>query len=159
MRIEIGLSLFLSGALMMVTPGLGSAEATDTREFFETRIRPVLANNCFACHTNSKLGGLQLDSREHLLKGGNSGAAIVPGKPEESLLIRAVNHTHERLKMPLGSKLKDQEVADLTAWVGMEPPGRKAASRMLLNQESSRSLRSKERFGLFSRSKSPFCHR
>ncbi len=122
MRIEIGLGLFLSGALMMVTPGLGSAEATDTREFFETRIRPVLANNCFACHTNSKLGGLQLDSREHLLKGGNSGAAIVPGKPEESLLIRAVNHTHERLKMPLGSKLKDQEVADLTAWVGMGAP-------------------------------------
>jgi cytochrome c553 len=63
------------------------------------------------------MGGLQLDSREHLLKGGNSGPAIVPGKPDESLLIRAVAHTHERLKMPPQGKLSDEQVADLKTWV------------------------------------------
>ena len=45
--------------------------AQEPAEFFESRVRPVLSKNCYACHTNSKLGGLQLDSREHLLKGGN----------------------------------------------------------------------------------------
>jgi mono/diheme cytochrome c family protein len=94
-----------------------AAPASDPAEFFETRIRPLLANNCFACHTNTRMGGLQLDSREHVLKGGNSGPAIVAGKPEESLLIRAVTQTHERLKMPPGGKLKDAEIANLAAWI------------------------------------------
>ena len=58
-----------------------------------------------------------MDSREHLIKGGNSGPAIVPGKPDESLLIRAVAHTHERLKMPPQGKLSDEQVADLKTWV------------------------------------------
>lgn len=84
----------------------------DAREFFETRVRPVLANNCYACHTASQLGGLRLDSRESLLQGGKSGPAIAPGQPEESLLLRAVRHTDPRLKMPLaGNKLKDNEIA------------------------------------------------
>ncbi|MBI3698352.1 MAG: DUF1501 domain-containing protein, partial [Acidobacteria bacterium] len=75
------------------------------------------AKNCFACHTASKLGGLEMASRGHLLKGGNSGPAIVPGKPDESLLIHAVRRTHARLKMPPDGKLTNEEVADLTAWV------------------------------------------
>lgn len=96
---------------------LARALAADPVEFFETRVRPVLANNCFACHTTSKLGGLQVDSKEHLLQGGKSGAAIVPGKPEKSVLIRAITYTDEHLKMPPGGKLKEQEIADLTTWV------------------------------------------
>ena len=91
-------------------------------DFFETRIRPILAANCFSCHTNSKLGGLQLDSRTAALKGGKSGPAIVPGKPEESLLIRAVLQQDAKLKMPMGSRLKDQEIADLTSWVKIGAP-------------------------------------
>src|SRR2546430_428373 len=51
-------------------------------DFFESRIRPVLANHCYSCHTNSQLGGLRLDSREAMLKGGKSGASIAPGDPE-----------------------------------------------------------------------------
>ena len=50
-------------------------------DFFETKVRPVLANNCYNCHGNSQLGGLRLDSREGMLKGGKSGPAIVPGDP------------------------------------------------------------------------------
>src|SRR5882762_3756883 len=73
----------------------GSGAPAD-EEFFETRIRPVLAKNCFACHTNSQLGGLRVDSRDNLLKGGKSGPAVVPGKPDESLLIKAVSQVDER---------------------------------------------------------------
>src|SRR5947209_16997736 len=92
----------------------GNAEKS---QFFETRIRPVLANNCYACHTDSKLGGLRVDSRVGLLTGGGSGPAIVPGRPDESLLIRAVSHVDPNLKMPQGgTKLKDNQIADLRYW-------------------------------------------
>ncbi len=116
------LGLLLPWVMMLVAATPGAAQTIDPGEFFETRIRPVLANNCNACHTNSQLGGLRVDSRESLLKGGKSGPAILPGKPEESLLIRAVRQVDENLKMPMGSKLKHQEIADLAAWVRMGAP-------------------------------------
>src|SRR4051812_26735799 len=73
---------------------------SDPLEFFSKRVKPILTNKCWACHTESKLGGLRLDSREHVLKGGKSGPAIVPGDPDGSLLVKAISYTHERLKMP-----------------------------------------------------------
>jgi Planctomycete cytochrome C len=82
------------------------------------KVRPVLANNCYACHTDSGMGGLRLDSREALLKGGNSGPAIIPGKVEDSLLIQAVRQTQGRLKMPPSHKLTNEEIAVLVEWVG-----------------------------------------
>ncbi len=91
---------------------------TDHTEFFEMRVRPVLARNCMACHGQSQLGGLRLDSHEGMLKGGKSGAAVVPGQPDASILIQAVQQTHPRLKMPPQGKLKDEEIADLRKWVG-----------------------------------------
>jgi hypothetical protein len=63
----------------------GLAMGADDGEFFETRVRPVLVKNCYACHTNSMMGGLRLDSAAAVQKGGKSGPPIVPGKPEESL--------------------------------------------------------------------------
>jgi mono/diheme cytochrome c family protein/cytochrome c553 len=93
------------------TPGASSAE------FFETKIRPVLANSCYSCHTSSALGGLRLDSREAMLKGGGRGAALVPGDPGKSWLIRAVRQTDPALKMPMGGKLSDAEIEDLASWV------------------------------------------
>jgi len=93
-------------------------DVSEKTEFFETRIRPVLANNCYACHTDNKLGGLRVDSRVALLAGGKSGPAIVPGRPDESLLIRAVMQVDPKLKMPFGgNKLKDKEIADLRYWI------------------------------------------
>jgi hypothetical protein len=89
----------------------------DPGEFFEARVRPVLAKNCFACHTNSKMGGLQLDSRDNLLKGGSDGPVVIPGNPDQSVLIQAIRQTHERFKMPPGNKLKQEEIDDLAAWV------------------------------------------
>src|SRR5271154_4712462 len=103
----VGLSMF----------GLAVAADAQSPDFFELKIRPVLATNCYACHTNSALGGLRLDSREAMLKGGKRGPSITPGDAEQSLLIQAVRQTDENLKMPQGGKLKDSEIADLVAWV------------------------------------------
>ena len=73
--------------------------AADDRDFFETKVRPVLASNCYDCHTEMRSGGLRLDSREAMLKGGRSGPALVPGDPDKSLLIQAIRQTGT-LKMP-----------------------------------------------------------
>src|SRR5437868_517784 len=85
-------------------------------DFFEARIRPLLAANCYDCHTDQRMGGLRLDSREALLKGGRSGPAIVPGDPDKSLLIAAVRQTGA-LKMPKGSVLTADDVSALVEWV------------------------------------------
>ena len=101
---------------------LAEDSTSKVEEYFEMRIRPVLVENCYTCHTNLQMGGLRLDSQERLLKGGNSGPAVIPGKPAESLLIQAVNHSHARIKMPPQGKLKDQQIADLANWVKMGVP-------------------------------------
>src|SRR5439155_16276989 len=85
-------------------------------DFFEARVRPLLAANCYDCHTNERMGGLRVDSREALLKGGRSGPAIVPGDPDKSLLIAAVRQTGA-LKMPKGGALEADEVSALVEWV------------------------------------------
>jgi hypothetical protein len=107
------------GSCFLVIASLGCAQqASEKIEFFESRIRPVLAKNCYSCHTDTKLGGLQVNSRVALLSGGKSGAAINVGNPDDSLLIRAVMHVDPNLKMPLGApKLKANEIADLKYWI------------------------------------------
>src|ERR1041385_8960093 len=87
-----------------------------TPDFFEARIRPLLAANCYDCHTDQRMGGLRLDSRDAMLKGGRSGPAIVPGDPDKSLLIAAVRQTGA-LKMPKGGVLKPDDVSALVEWV------------------------------------------
>src|SRR5260370_27195671 len=89
------------------------AATQEQREFFENKIRPVLAQNCFACHTNSQMGGLRLDSLEGLLKGGKSGPAVVPGAPEKSMMITAIRQTTE-IKMPQNDHLPEAQINDLT---------------------------------------------
>ena len=118
----VGLPLLFSrlnlSLWILAAPYLTAGPEVDAVELFRTRVQPVLAARCFACHTTQRAGGLDMGSRELLLKGGNSGPAIVPGHPERSLLIQSVQHTHERLKMPLsGSKLEEQEISDLISWV------------------------------------------
>jgi mono/diheme cytochrome c family protein len=86
-------------------------------DFFETKVRPVLATNCYTCHTTALSGGLRLDSPEAIAKGGDHGPTVTPGDPDKSLLITAVRQTDENLKMPMGGKLKDSEIEALAAWV------------------------------------------
>jgi hypothetical protein len=93
-----------------------AAAPNDPVDFFKTRVRPILVNNCYSCHTEQKMGGLQLDTLEHILKGGNSGPALVPGDAEHSRLIHAISYS-ERLRMPPQGKLSDGQIADLRTWV------------------------------------------
>jgi hypothetical protein len=92
-------------------------------EFFESRVRPILAESCFKCHGEKKQSnGLRLDSREAALKGGDSGPAVVAGKPDDSLLVQAVAQTHAELKMPPSGKLPAAAVATLRQWVAQGAP-------------------------------------
>lgn len=88
-------------------------------DLYEDKVRPLLASKCLACHAESKAGGLRLDSRAAMLAGGNSGvAAIVPGKPDESLLVQAIEFRHARLRMPPAGKLSASEIAAVREWIG-----------------------------------------
>jgi mono/diheme cytochrome c family protein len=94
-------------------------------QFFETKVRPVLAEHCFACHSGQakKLkANLLLDTPAGLLKGGDTGPSVVPGHPEQSRLIDAINYRNVDLQMPPKRKLTEQQIADLTAWVKMGAP-------------------------------------
>jgi hypothetical protein len=93
-------------------------------EFFEKNVRPLLARQCLTCHSGQSaepMSGLRLDSREAILKGGRRGPAIVPGKPAESLLLRALRHT-DTLRMPPSGKLKDADIANVAQWIEMGAP-------------------------------------
>jgi hypothetical protein len=95
-------------------------------EFFEKKIRPVLESNCYGCHSakSKKLqAGLRLDSREGMLKGGNSGQpSIKPGDPDGSLLINAIRYNDAKLQMPPTGQLPAEQVRDFEAWVKMGAP-------------------------------------
>ena len=109
-----------------------SADLTrDQQDFFENKIRPILGDRCYKCHSTlaEKIkGGLLLDSREALLKGGDSGKVIVPGDPDSSLLIKAVRYTDSDLQMPKDKKLGEDEIASLEKWVKMGAPDPRTAT-------------------------------
>ncbi|TWT94988.1 DUF1553 domain-containing protein [Neorhodopirellula pilleata] len=115
--------------VLILLAGLGSltnaAEKPERIEFFETRIRPVLAQDCYECH-NSKGdadGGLVLDHRKGLLEGGDQGPAIVPGNPDRSLLIQAIRHDRDDLEMPSAApKLDAAIIQDFEHWVRIGAP-------------------------------------
>ena len=109
--------------MLRAAPLAGDARGV---EFFEKKIRPLLANKCYQCHSlqsKKAKGGLLLDSRKGLLEGGDSGPLFVSGDPEHSLLIKAVRYKDEDLRMPPdGKKLTEAQTADLEAWVKMGAP-------------------------------------
>ena len=94
--------------------------AVEDLEFFEKQIRPVLAEKCYSCHAADakKLkGGLQLDHREHLMAGGDTGAAIVPGDIEKSLLVESIRYHNEDLQMPPKERLSAEIVKNFETWI------------------------------------------
>lgn len=109
-------------------PKPSDALSTESVEFFESKIRPLLHQRCVECHSDSDPeSGLSLESKAGLLRGGKLGAAVTPGKPKESLLISAVNHD-EFLKMPPKDKLATSDLVLLTKWVSMGAPWPEASS-------------------------------
>ena len=91
--------------------------------FFESKIRPILVKHCYECHgAETQENKLRVDSLAALSAGGKAGSFIVPGKPDKSLLITAINYNLPELQMPPEKKLGEREIADLTAWVKMGAP-------------------------------------
>ena len=114
-----------------------AAPSAKAAEFFEARVRPVLVEHCQKCHGASKQeSGLRLDSREAMLRGGNSGPAVVVGKPEESLLMDAVRR--EGLEMPPDDELIADEIAALEAWIrgGAVWPAGAASTEVTLGDQT-----------------------
>ena len=114
----------LLASAFLALPATPSPEAV---EFFEAKVRPVLVTHCYSCHSgeiNKPKGGLRLDTRTGVLRGGDSGPVIVPGKPAESLLLKAVKHAEGVEAMPPKEKgkLPAEVIADLERWVTMGAP-------------------------------------
>jgi hypothetical protein len=134
-RLSSFFGLAAGGAFLCASMARGQAPAQAGVDFFENKIRPILANNCYKCHSSqaAKLkGGLSLEYHETILKGGDSGPALVPGDPDKSLLIKAVRYGDPDLQMPpKGNKLTDSQVADLVAWVKMGAPDPRSAGKAL----------------------------
>ena len=107
-------------------------------DFFENKIRPVLAQHCYNCHsTQSKKlkAGLYLDNREQAFKGGESGPSIVPGKADSSLLYRAVLYKEESLEMPPKRKLPNVVIADFKKWIDMGAPWPKSNEPQIVKND------------------------
>ena len=108
-------------AVLLAAGGMAAAQDPPKDvDFFEKKVRPLLTDRCYSCHSTraEKLkGGLRLDSREGVLKGGDSGPAIVAGDPKKSLLLKAVRWVDDDLKMPPKKKLTDDQIGDLEAWI------------------------------------------
>lgn len=104
-----------------------AAEEPKSLELFEKQVRPLLAGRCFSCHGPAQqFSSLRVDSREALLKGGNRGPAVIPGDATLSLLAKAIRH--DGLKMPVGAKLPDNEIAAVERWINQGAPWPKDAA-------------------------------
>ncbi len=116
------------GAWLLVCAGSLGLRADDAagvdETFFEKRIRPILVERCYECHgaSGKRQGNLRLDHPQGWLDGGDSGPAIVPGKPEESLLLKAVRYDADSYQMPPDEKLPESVVADIKAWIASGAP-------------------------------------
>jgi hypothetical protein len=122
------MTIWVAGVLTLswVQPVLAAPAPTATPDqvrFFESRVRPVLVEHCVKCHGPAKQkSGLRLDSRAAILAGGDTGPAVVPGNLDESLLVTAIRHEDDLLKMPPSRKLDKEQVADLIHWVEIGAP-------------------------------------
>lgn len=104
---------------------LSAEERPSGADFYRERVRPILVERCFKCHSrdcDSPAGGLLVDSRDDLLSGGDQGPAIVPGEPDDSLLLQALRYELDDLKMPPDRRLEDREIADLAEWIQRGAP-------------------------------------
>ena len=97
--------------------GATSGAAVAQADVFTGEVQPILEKNCYSCHTDKMRGGLRLDSREAMLKGGGSGPAVVPGNPEASLLYKAISYKNEDLKMPPKGPLASDDVSAIAKWI------------------------------------------
>lgn len=121
-----------------------AADDAKAIEFFENKIRPVLAEKCYSCHSlkaGKNKGGLLLDTRESIRQGGDTAAAVVPGDAEKSLIMAAIRYADEDLQMPPKKQLPAEVVADFATWIGMgaaDPREGKPGAATTINIEEGR---------------------
>src|SRR6516165_3379390 len=126
----VGLALALTSGPRLAWADAGKATDPANIEFFEKEVRPLLAEHCLKCHGGGKnkkgeviaQGELDLTARDRILKGGESGAVVVPGDPDKSLLVQAVRYQLDSPRMPKKGKLSDKEIAVLARWVRLGLP-------------------------------------
>jgi hypothetical protein len=121
--------------LILFALGAPQAALPDGADFFEKRIRPLLADHCLRCHGAEKTkGGLRLDTPAGVRRGGQSGAAVVPGDPDRSLLVQAVRRTTPDLQMPPDRALSPRQVEDLVDWVRMGAPAPRDSAELAVTR-------------------------
>jgi mono/diheme cytochrome c family protein len=147
------LSCFASAAAFAAE---GDAQR-DADKFFENEVRPLLSKRCFECHSERKQkGGLRVDHLGYLKAGGDTGPALVPGKPEESPMIEAVHYQNKDFQMPPKQKLPDAEIAVLEKWIKMGAPRpAKSWSPRAVSPTSSASSGAFNRWPKYRRRRSP----
>ena len=130
------LSVAVSGWLTAAEPGAAGSDDAGI-VFFESKVRPILVDNCYGCHAadTEHNGSLLLDTKAGMLAGGDTGPAVVPGDPAKSLFITAVKYENDHLKMPPDGKLTDEQIASLEEWVKMGAPDPRAGARALTKIE------------------------
>ena len=141
---------FLAGAVASFTSSAFSAQEAADLEFFEKRVRPVLAERCYSCHgAERQRSALRLDSRAALLTGGERGPAVIPGDTAASLLMHAVSYDDVDLQMPPRGRLEDEHIAALREWIERGAPWPEEAAPEAAETE--------EEFDLAARLESHWC--
>src|SRR5262245_52202885 len=124
--VRVHLTCLMAGTILGTqAPTLAARGERESVDFFEMRVRPVLVEHCYKCHSvesKKRKGDLWLDSRVGILEGGKSGPALVPGDPEKSRLIEAIRYRNPDLQMPPDHPLPPAVVADFEAWIRMGAP-------------------------------------
>ena len=121
-----------------VSPRVASAQ----EQYFETKVRPLLASKCYGCHTGTEAGGLRLDSREAVLKGGKDGVVVDAAHPENSMLLKAIHYQSKALQMPPTGQMENADIAVIEQWVrdGMVWPKGMAAVQTVTVTDKDRSF-------------------
>jgi Protein of unknown function (DUF1549)/Protein of unknown function (DUF1553)/Planctomycete cytochrome C/Concanavalin A-like lectin/glucanases superfamily len=123
-----------------------SSPTPEQLQFFESKVRPLLVENCFECHADKKQkGGLRLDSRDALLKGGKDGLVVVPGHPEQSKLVLAISYKDKDLQMPPENQLSADKVEVLTQWIRMGVPWSASGPVTLTKTSKKRTITDQDR--------------
>jgi len=126
MSVRLGLPFFALAFTLASACAHAAADLPPEQvEFFETKIRPILVDHCYACHSaqaDEIEGGLMLDNRAALQKGGDSGRLLVPGQPGQSRLLVAIEYNDENFQMPPDGKLPDEVLANFRKWIELGAP-------------------------------------
>ncbi len=123
--VHLGVVGTLAVAFISCRAGTASEPTAEQAAFFASKVRPVLEANCFQCHSHKggkNKGHLMVDSLGALLKGGDSGPALVLGSPDTSLLLKAIGYADDELKMPPKGKLASDQIAQIRDWIKMGAP-------------------------------------